>query len=438
MKISVIGSGYVGLVTGTCFAETGNKVICMDVDEQKVQKMKSGIVPIYEPGLEELLLKNIKDHRLSFSTSLRDAVDHADIIFLALPTPQGGDGAADLSFVLQVAGDIAPMIDRYKVIINKSTVPVGTAEKVTKILRKIVDPSLFDVVSNPEFLREGKAVEDFLRPDRVVVGTRSDKAIQLLRELYQPFISEQCPLLIMDEKSAELTKYAANSFLALKISFMNEIANLSEILGADVDQVRTGIGADARIGNMFLFPGVGYGGSCFPKDVEALNNTSVSNRYDFKLIKAVIDVNERQKAVFAQKILDYFNGDLSGRKIALWGLAFKPDTDDIRKAPALEIIEILLEKGAEITAYDPEAIQNVKQLWGENKIKFGSDPYEITKDADALAIVTEWDVFRHADLNKIKSMLKNPVIFDGRNIYDKEELKKLGFYYNSIGRATIE
>lgn len=438
MKISVIGSGYVGLVTGTCFAETGNKVICMDVDEQKVQKMKSGIVPIYEPGLEELLRKNIKEHRLSFSTSLRDAVDHADIIFLALPTPQGGDGAADLSFVLQVAGDIAPMIDRYKVIINKSTVPVGTAEKVTKILRKIVDPSLFDVVSNPEFLREGKAVEDFLRPDRVVVGTRSDKAIQLLRELYQPFISEQCPLLIMDEKSAELTKYAANSFLALKISFMNEIANLSEILGADVDQVRTGIGADARIGNMFLFPGVGYGGSCFPKDVEALNNTSVSNRYDFKLIKAVIDVNERQKAVFAQKILDYFNGDLSGRKIALWGLAFKPDTDDIRKAPALEIIEILLEKGAEITAYDPEAIQNVKQLWGENKIKFGSDPYEITKDADALAIVTEWDVFRHADLNKIKSMLKNPVIFDGRNIYDKEELKKLGFYYNSIGRATIE
>ncbi len=438
MKISVIGSGYVGLVTGTCFAETGNKVICMDVDEQKVQKMKSGIVPIYEPGLEELLRKNIKEHRLSFSTSLRDAVDHADIIFLALPTPQGGDGAADLSFVLQVAGDIAPMIDRYKVIINKSTVPVGTAEKVTKILSKIVDPSLFDVVSNPEFLREGKAVEDFLRPDRVVVGTRSDRAIQLLRELYQPFISEQCPLLIMDEKSAELTKYAANSFLALKISFMNEIANLSEILGADVDQVRTGIGADARIGNMFLFPGVGYGGSCFPKDVEALNNTSVSNRYDFKLIKAVIDVNERQKAVFAQKILDYFNGDLSGRKIALWGLAFKPDTDDIRKAPALEIIEILLEKGAEITAYDPEAIQNVKQLWGENKIKFGSDPYEITKDADALAIVTEWDVFRHADLNKIKSMLKNPVIFDGRNIYDKEELKKLGFYYNSIGRATIE
>lgn len=437
MRISVIGSGYVGLVTGTCFAETGNDVICMDVDEQKVQKMKSGIVPIYEPGLEELLQKNIKEKRLSFTTSLQDAVQHAELVFLALPTPQGGDGAADLSFVLKVAADVAPMIDHYMVIINKSTVPVGTAEKVTKILLEKVDASMFDVVSNPEFLREGKAVEDFLRPDRVVVGTRSPRAIHLLEQLYLPFLSEKCPLLIMDEKSAELTKYAANSFLALKISFMNEIANLCEILGSDVDQVRIGIGADARIGNMFLYPGVGYGGSCFPKDVEALNNTSDSNQYDFKLLKAVIEVNERQKTGFAQKIIQYFNGDLSGKKIALWGLAFKPDTDDIRKAPALDIMEVLLEKGAEIHAFDPEAMENVKQLFVRDKIKFGKDPYEILEGADALAIVTEWEVFRNADLSKVKSLLNNPVIFDGRNIYNMEELKKSGFYYNSIGRETL-
>lgn len=437
MRVSVIGSGYVGLVTGTCFAETGNEVVCMDVDEQKVEKMKMGIVPIYEPGLEGLLIKNIKEQRLAFTTDLNEAVKHAEIVFLALPTPQGGDGAADLSYVLQVAEDIAPMIDSYRVIINKSTVPVGTAEKVRNILKRKVDPSMFDVVSNPEFLREGKAVEDFLKPDRVVVGTQSERAIQVLQELYQPFLSDQCPLLIMDEKSAELTKYAANSFLAMKISFMNEIANLSEILGANVDQVRKGVGADPRIGNMFLFPGVGYGGSCFPKDVEALNNTSDSCQYEFKLIKAVIDVNERQKAGFAKKIIDYFNGNLTGKKIALWGLAFKPDTDDIRKAPALDIMDILLSKGAEILAYDPEAMYNVKQLGGYDKVKFGSGPYEIIEGADALAIVTEWEVFRLADLKKIKSLMKNPVIFDGRNIFDGEEMKKYGFYYNSIGREIV-
>lgn len=436
MKIAVIGTGYVGLVTGTCLAETGNKVICMDVDEKKVASMKNGIVPIYEPGLEILLKRNIKQDRLYFTTDLGEAVHAADIVFLALPTPQGGDGAADLSYVLKVSQDIVPLIDHYTIIINKSTVPVGTAEKVNEILSAKLDRKLYDVVSNPEFLREGKAVEDFLKPDRVVLGSSSPKAIKILKKLYKPFLSDHSPMLVMDERSAELTKYAANSFLAVKISFMNEIANLSEKLGTNVDLIRKGIGADERIGNLFLFPGVGYGGSCFPKDVQALNNTAQVSSYDFKILRSVIEVNAMQRQYFTQKIIDYYQGDLDGRKIAIWGLSFKPDTDDIREAPAIDIIQSLLENGAEIHAFDPEAMDNFKDIF-EDEIHYAQNPYDAIEEADALAIITEWTLFRDPDFKKMKNLMKTPVIFDGRNIYDYESMKKSGFYYNSIGRNTI-
>ena len=436
MNIAVIGTGYVGLVTGTCLAETGNRVICMDVDEKKVAMMKRGEVPIYEPGLEILLKRNISQKRLFFTTTLSEAVHAADIIFLAVPTPQGGDGAADLSFVLEVSSNIMEFIDHYTIIINKSTVPVGTAEKVHAILASKLPEDLFDVVSNPEFLREGKAVEDFLKPDRVVIGTQSPRAIEVLKKLYQPFRRDGSPILIMDERSAELTKYAANSFLALKISFMNEIANLSEILGTNVDMIRKGIGTDERIGSRFLFPGVGYGGSCFPKDVQALNNTAQSSDYEFKILNAVIEVNRRQKLHFTNKILKFFEGDLKGRKIAVWGLSFKPDTDDVREAPAFEIIRNLLEQGAEISAFDPEAMMNFKTIAGD-AIHYASDPYEALQDADALAIVTEWTLFRDPDFNRMKKLMRQAVIFDGRNIYDHETMKKTGFHYNSIGRTTI-
>jgi len=436
MEIAVVGSGYVGLVSGTCFAETGNNVICVDIDEAKVEKMKNGEVPIYEPHLDILFERNIKQGRLTFTTDLKSAIDKAQIIFLALPTPPGEDGSADLSYILNVATELGEMITEYKIIIDKSTVPVGTAEKVTA---KIAENSTvdFDVVSNPEFLREGFAVDDFLKPDRVVIGTRSAKAKQILEKLYKPFVRQGNPVIFMDEKSAELTKYAANSFLATKITFMNEIANYCQLIGADVDAVRRGMGTDTRIGNRFLFPGIGYGGSCFPKDVQALAKSGKEVGYNFEIINSVMDVNHRQKVTMAQKIKTYFGDDLSGKKIALWGLAFKPDTDDIREAPALYIIEELLAAGAEIAAYDPEAIPNVK---GEirDRITYTENQYAALENADALLIATEWSVFRSPNFDKVSSLLKDKVIFDGRNLYDLESMRDLNYYYESVGRKIIK
>lgn len=432
-KIAVIGTGYVGLVTGTCFAETGNQVICVDIDEDKVAKMRSGIVPIYEPHLDVIFERNIKANRISFTTDLKEAIDFAEIVFLALPTPPGEDGSADLSYVLGVAGQLGEIMTDYKVIVDKSTVPVGTAEKVhAKVAEKASVP--FAVVSNPEFLREGFAVDDFLNPDRVVIGASDERAIQAMTELYKPFVRENHPILIMDEKSAELTKYAANSFLATKITFMNEIANFCELVGADVDKVRQGIGSDSRIGQKFLYPGIGFGGSCFPKDVQALVRSGREVGYNFEIINSVLDVNDRQKIKLVDKVINYF-GDVKGKKFALWGLAFKPDTDDIREASALYMIDQLSSMGAEIVAYDPEAAENVKDLVG-NKIAYASNQYDALNDADALLIATEWSMFRNPDFDKMKSCLKEPLIFDGRNIYDVEDMKAKGFYYNSMGRAA--
>lgn len=436
MKIAVVGTGYVGLVTGTCLAETGNTVVCVDIDESKVMKMKNGIVPIYEPHLDSLFERNIKQQRLIFTTILEDAISDASIIFLALPTPPGEDGSADLSYILNVANQLGKIIKDYKVIVDKSTVPVGTAEKVHAEIAKNAICE-FDVVSNPEFLREGFAVDDFMKPDRVVIGTRSEKAKKIMENLYKPYVRQGNPIIFMDEKSAELTKYAANAFLATKITFMNEIANFCEKVGANVDMVRIGIGSDSRIGKRFLFPGVGYGGSCFPKDVQALAQSGKENNYSFKILDAVMDVNEKQKTVIVQKIKQFFNQNLTGKKIAIWGLAFKPDTDDIREAPALYIINELLIAGASIAAFDPEATQNVKNIYA-NKIEFSPNHYDALKNADALVIVTEWPLFRTPDFDKMKTLLNNPVIFDGRNIYELETMKEQGFYYNSIGRKTIE
>lgn len=433
MKIAVVGTGYVGLVSGTCFAESGNKVICVDIDAGKVEKMKKGEVPIYEPGLEALFERNTQQGRLAFTTSLEEGIRDAAIIFLALPTPPGADGSADLSYVLKVAEDLSGMIKDYKVIVDKSTVPVGTAEKVTAVLSKKLDSSLFDVVSNPEFLREGVAVEDFMKPDRVVVGTNSDKARKIMATLYEPFVRQGNPIIFMDERSAEMTKYAANSYLATRISFMNEIANLCEILGADVDMVRKGMGSDSRIGKRFLFPGVGYGGSCFPKDVQALAKTAHNNAYDFKILSAVMQVNELQKEILSNKILHYFKGNLEGKTIGIWGLAFKPNTDDIREAPALTTIARLLNKGAKIKVYDPEAMENVKKLFAD-KLVYCDTEYEAASETDALAIITEWNVFRTPDFDLLKAVMRAPVVFDGRNVYDVEHMKELGFYYDSIGR----
>ncbi|MFN5629702.1 MAG: UDP-glucose dehydrogenase family protein [Bacteroidota bacterium] len=436
MNIAVVGTGYVGLVTGTCLAETGNNVICVDINEEKVNKMKSGEVPIYEPHLDVLFHRNIKAGRLSFTTSLAEAIEKAKIIFLALPTPPGEDGSADLSYVLGVAKDLGKIIKDYKVIVDKSTVPVGTADKVTKAVAENAQVE-FDVVSNPEFLREGFAVDDFLKPDRVVVGTRSEKAKKLMEELYKPYVRQGNPIIFMDEKSAELTKYAANAFLATKITFMNEIANLCERLGADVDAVRIGIGSDDRIGKRFLFPGIGYGGSCFPKDVQAISKSAAEVDYDFKILEAVMEVNEKQKTALIPRIKDYFKNDLKGKKIAVWGLAFKPDTDDIREAPALYLIDELLSAGAQIKAYDPEAMNNVKRIY-EDKISFSEDQYSATKDADALIIATEWSLFRTPDFEILDANLKNKVIFDGRNLYSIEQMKNLGYYYSSIGRELVK
>lgn len=435
MKIAVVGTGYVGLVTGTCFAETGNHVTCVDIDENKVNQLKGGKIPIYEPGLETLFERNTRQGRLEFTTSLQEGVEGAKIIFLALPTPPGEDGSADLQYILKVAEDLGPILKNYTVLVDKSTVPVGTAEKVfAAVAANTTAP--FDVVSNPEFLREGVAVEDFMKPDRVVIGTQSNEAKKLLDELYAPLVRQGNPIIYMDERSAELTKYAANSFLATKITFMNEIANLCDRLGADVDMVRKGIGTDSRIGKRFLFSGIGYGGSCFPKDVQALAKSSVEVDYDFKILNAVMSINTAQKTMLIPKISSYFNGDLAGKTIAIWGLAFKPNTDDIREAPALYNIDELLKMGANVQVFDPEAMENVKAIYGD-KITFCNDQYEALNNADALLIVTEWPVFRTPEFETIKAKLTSPVIFDGRNLYEVEHMDELGFDYFSVGRKEV-
>jgi UDPglucose 6-dehydrogenase len=419
MKIAVVGTGYVGLVTGTCFAETGNHVTCVDIDVNKVNKLNNGQVTIYEPGLEMLFERNIRQGRLEFTTDLKAGIEGAKIIFLALPTPPGEDGSADLKYVLKVADDLGPLLKEYAVIVDKSTVPVGTADKVTAAIAKGAKVD-FDVVSNPEFLREGVAVDDFMKPDRVVIGAASERAMKVMDKLYAPFVRQGNPIIFMDVKSAELTKYAANSFLATKITFMNEIANICELMGADVDMVRKGVGTDSRIGRRFLFAGIGYGGSCFPKDVQALAKSASQANYDFKILNAVMEVNSIQKEKMIDPLKAYFNNDLKGKTIAVWGLAFKPYTDDIREAPALENITKLLSLGAKVKVY------------------FASDEYDAIQDSDALMIMTEWPVFRTPDFDRVKSLLKNQVIFDGRNLYDLAQMEELGFEYYSIGRRTVK
>ena len=448
MKIAVVGTGYVGLVSGTCFAETGNQVTCVDIDQGKVDKLAGGQITIYEPGLEKLFQRNLKESRLHFTTKLSEGIKDARIIFLALPTPPGADGSADLKYVLGVAKDLGKILqpDDYKVIVDKSTVPVGTAAKVRSAVllgAQEVSPvggdleQAFDVVSNPEFLREGVAVDDFMKPDRVVIGTSSERAAKVMGELYAPFVRQGNPIIYMDEKSAELTKYAANSFLATKITFMNEIARLCELLDADVDMVRRGIGSDDRIGRRFLFPGIGYGGSCFPKDVQALVKSSTEVDYQFQILEAVMNVNEAQKTYIIPKIKNYFGGNLKGKHFALWGLAFKPNTDDIREAPALYIIDELLAAGATVTAFDPEAVKNVQSVKGD-VIGYAAGQYEALENADALIIATEWSEFRTPEFDKISDTLKEKVIFDGRNLFDLNQMKKLGYYYVSVGRAIVK
>ena len=435
MRITVVGTGYVGLVTGTCLSETGNDVICIDIDEDKVNTMKAGKVPIYEPHLDLLFDRNIKAGRLRFSTSLDEGLEHGDIIMLALPTPEDEDGSADLSYIIGVAADIGDKIKDYKVIVDKSTVPVGTADKVAETIsaRTSVD---FDVVSNPEFLREGFAVDDFLKPERIIIGSSSERATEMMRKLYKPFVRSGNPIIVMDERSAELTKYAANSFLATKITFMNEIANFCELVGADVDKVRVGMGTDSRIGKRFLFPGIGYGGSCFPKDVKALYKSGKDVDYKFEILDSVIRVNDIQKRILIPRMDSFFSNDLKGRKIAIWGLAFKPETDDIREAPALYMIDDLLDRGADITVFDPEAMDNVKKKYGD-RLSYASGMYDALKDAEALVISTEWSIFRTPGFTRIKETMKNPVIFDGRNLYDVDDMAKEGFVYSSIGRKSI-
>ncbi len=445
MKIAIVGTGYVGLVSGTCFAESGNQVICVDIDQNKVERLKGGEVVIYEPGLEVLFERNLKGGRLHFTTNLKQAVEASDLIFLALPTPPGEDGSADLSYVLGVAEEIGKILQehkQYKVVINKSTVPVGTAEKVHAKIAENYSGE-YDVVSNPEFLREGVAVDDFMKPDRVVVGTTSAQAKELMEQLYRPFVRQGNPVYFMDERSAEITKYAANSYLATRITFMNELANICEKVGADVEVVRKGMGSDSRIGKRFLFPGIGYGGSCFPKDVQALGKTSLQNGYEFKILNSVMEVNDKQKLVLFEKIKDYYKGDVKGKTIAIWGLAFKPNTDDIREAPSLYIIDALLNAGANLQVFDPEAMENVKEYFNgelENysgKLSFCTDAYHALDKADCLAILTEWSIFRTPDFAQMKSLLLSPTIFDGRNLYDSQVVASQGFYYNSIGRKLV-
>jgi len=435
MKIAVIGTGYVGLVTGTCFSETGNTVTCVDIDQEKIKKLQQGVITIYEPGLEQLFERNIKQKRLFFTTNLEEGIKDAKIIFLALPTPPGEDGSADLKYILKVADDLGPLLKDYTVLVDKSTVPVGTTDKVKARIAARAKVE-FDVVSNPEFLREGVAVEDFMKPDRVVIGTTSQRARKVMESLYTPFVRQGNPIIFMDDRSAELTKYAANSFLATKITFMNEIANLCELLGADVDAVRKGVGTDNRIGKRFLFPGIGYGGSCFPKDVQALAKSSKDANYDFKILNAVMDVNDSQKTRLIPRIKEYCKGDLKGKTIAVWGLAFKPHTDDIREAPALYNIDALLKEGAVLKVHDPEGMENVKKVMG-SKVKYCETPYDAAQDADAVFIATEWPEFRTPDFEKLSSILKNKVIFDGRNLYDLTSMKEMGYSYYSIGREVI-
>ncbi|KAA9349093.1 UDP-glucose dehydrogenase family protein [Larkinella humicola] len=435
MKLAVIGTGYVGLVTGTCFAETGNQVVCVDIDERKVEKLNNGIIPIYEPGLDVLFNRNTAEGRLKFTTNLAEGIEGAEVIFLALPTPPGEDGSADLKYILKVSDDLGPLLKQYAVIVDKSTVPVGTAEKVWLHISRGAKID-FDVVSNPEFLREGVAVDDFMKPDRVVIGTKSDKAKAVLNKLYAPLVRQGNPVIFMDERSAEMTKYAANAFLAVKISFMNEIANLCEKAGANVDDIRRGIGTDSRIGKRFLFAGIGYGGSCFPKDVQALAKTAQEYDYDFKILKSVMEVNTKQKSKLLPIIKGHFDGDLKGKTIAVWGLAFKPYTDDIREAPALENIRALLKEGAKVTVYDPEAMDNVRNILG-NQINYAHTSYAALDDADALVIMTEWPLFRTPDFGKMNLLLKNKLIFDGRNVYELDQMKEVGYTYYSIGRETV-
>ncbi|NBV08617.1 MAG: UDP-glucose/GDP-mannose dehydrogenase family protein [Flavobacteriia bacterium] len=432
MKIAVIGTGYVGLVTGTCLSETGNVVTCVDIDQEKIEFLKQGKVPIYEPNLDAFIERNVAANRLRFTTQLKEGIQDAEIIFLALPTPSGADGQADLKYILQVAEELGPLLEKYTVIVDKSTVPVGTAEKVQKAIAKHAK-SEFSVVSNPEFLREGFAVQDFMKPDRIVIGSTDPRAIEAMEHLYKPYVMQGNPIVVMDEKSAELTKYAANAFLATKITFMNEIANFCEKVGADVDHVRMGIGADDRIGKRFLFPGMGYGGSCFPKDVQALSHSGKLEGYSFEIIDAVMRVNDQQKTVLFPKIQAYFSENLSGKKLAIWGLSFKPDTDDIREAPALYLIDKLLEAGALLTVFDPEAMPNVKRIY-HDRLTYAISEYEAIQNAEALVICTEWAVFRSPDFSKLTQELKNKVIFDGRNVFEKANVLSHGFEYFSIGR----
>lgn len=436
MNITIVGTGYVGLVTGTTLAELGNTVYCVDIDAKKVERMKQGIVPIYEPGLEEMFLRNIQAQRLFFTTDIKEALDKSEVIYLALPTPPGEDGSADLSYVISVANQIGEMITEYKVIVNKSTVPVGTADKVRETIgAKTKIP--FDVVSNPEFLREGFAVEDSMNPARVIVGSESEKAQEVMAKIYQPFTNIGIPIIFMDEKSSELTKYAANSFLAVKITFMNEIANYCEKVGADVDKVRLGMGSDDRIGHRFLFPGIGYGGSCFPKDVKALIRSGKQEGFDFQILEATEEVNQTQKVILVSEIENYFKGDLKGKKIAIWGLAFKANTDDIREASSLDNIKLLLEKGAEITAYDSIAEENVRQVLADD-ISYAQDMYSALEGADCLLIATEWSEFKNPNFELMAKKMNNKAIFDGRNMFALEQVEDKGFFYKSIGRKTLK
>ncbi len=436
MRIAIIGTGYVGLVTGTCFAETGNNVTCIDINEAKINNLKHGKSPIYEPGLDILLERNIKEKRISFTTSLDEGIKNAKVIFLALPTPPGKDGSADLQYVLDVGESLSKIITNYVVIVNKSTVPVGTAEKVHTVLAQKLDTSLFDVVSNPEFLREGVAVEDFLKPDRVVIGTSSDRAKKIMDELYQPYIRQGNPIHFMDVRSSEMTKYAANSYLAMRISFMNEMANLCELTGANVDWVRIGMGGDSRIGKRFLFPGIGYGGSCFPKDVQALSFTAKQLDYEFQLIDTVMKVNDKQKLILGRKVKRFFGTDLSGLTFGIWGLAFKPETDDIRDAPSIELIKELLEAGAKLRVFDPEAMNNIKNIFGD-KLYYSQNQYDCIAGVNALIVVTEWSEFRNPNFENIHESMASPVIFDGRNVYSIDKMESMDFYYESMGRKII-
>lgn len=436
MRLCVVGTGYVGLVAGTCFAESGNDVICVDIDAQKIDRLRQGIIPIYEPGLQELIKRNVAEGRLSFTTDLSGAVRQSLICYIAVGTPQGGNGAADLGAVIRVAAEIATAMDGYRVIVNKSTVPVGTADRVRQVVASRTSHP-FDVVSNPEFLKEGAAIEDFMKPDRVVIGSESERAIELMKELYGPFVRTERPILIMSPASAEMTKYTANAMLAARISLMNEFANLCERAGADISDVRRGVGFDQRIGHHFLFPGVGYGGSCFPKDVKAIIRSAEENGLDFKLLRAVEEVNEGQKRTLVNKVMAHFGEYLRGMRFALWGLAFKPRTDDMREAPALTVIEALLAAGAEVHAHDPEALAEAQRIFGD-RVHYHRVNYDALKDADAVLIVTEWNEFRRPDFARMRQLMRRPVVFDGRNIYDPNQMRELGFIYYSVGRRPVK